>query len=215
MKILKVFFNYILVALVISIPAAIPAMFKNNTIAFYTATIVTICISFSYVYFENKNYKFGLFYLEGFKNKKIILYGMIILLVNQFIFIVLSANGIVAERSRSDLYAEFSGNAFLLYTYFIVIGPIVEEVFFRGIFYKILLSKQEMLNAQNNIFNRKTMFTILVNMILFSFLHKPEGLAWIFFLVGPFVLSISYLKTDNLKVPICLHIFNNLVAALL
>jgi len=82
-----------------------------------------------------------------------------------------------------------------------VIGPICEEVFFRGFLYKSLRSK----------FNVKT--AVFINSIIFSFLHiDPIGFAPIFFL--SIMLSYIYEKTGSLVAPITAHIIHNSVVSI-
>lgn len=77
-----------------------------------------------------------------------------------------------------------------------VIGPICEEIFFRGFLYKTLRSK----------FNVR--WGIFLNSIIFSFLHlTPAGFLPIFVL--SIMLSYIYEKTGSLIAPVALHIMHN------
>lgn len=77
----------------------------------------------------------------------------------------------------------------------VIITPIFEEFFFRG----LLLTRWSI--------KRGTPKAILSTSILFGILHI-DVIGGIFF---GYVLAIVYIKTKSLYVPICIHILNNFV----
>lgn len=76
-----------------------------------------------------------------------------------------------------------------------VIGPIMEEMFYRGLVYRSLSS-----------FNKG--FAILFSSLLFGMAHGNLGQAIPTFGVG-IVLAYTYARSDSILVPILLHILNN------
>ena len=82
----------------------------------------------------------------------------------------------------------------------VIIGPIFEEIFYRGLLYNKL---KEISNA---------FIGVLISSILFALLHIPKygfGINTFFlFLVG-ILLAYCYEKTDNIYVPILVHSINN------
>lgn len=82
-----------------------------------------------------------------------------------------------------------------------LIGPVLEEVIFRGVILKGLLGRYSSLKALN------------VSSLLFVFVHLNP---WQF--VGAFGIGIIsgwiYWKTNNLMLPIIMHVSNNLLFAL-
>lgn len=83
----------------------------------------------------------------------------------------------------------------------IFLSPIVEELLFRGVFYnrlKIIVP---------------TLFSVLISSLLFASLHSYGSVisAFIFGLC----MSILYIKTDNILVPMFAHFLNNLLAEII
>lgn len=84
----------------------------------------------------------------------------------------------------------------LLFGVIAVVGPVVEEIIFRGIMI-------ERLGAKYNYG-----WAVVISSVIFGVLHpSPVGA----FIVGV-VLSLLYLKTRSLKIPILIHIANNTIA---
>lgn len=87
------------------------------------------------------------------------------------------------------------GAAFVEFMTISIIGPIMEEMFYRGLVYRSLSS-----------FNKG--FAILFSSLLFGMAHGNLGQAIPTFGVG-IVLAYTYARSDSILVPICLHILNN------
>lgn len=84
-----------------------------------------------------------------------------------------------------------------------VFAPILEEILFRGILQKSLVKK-----------GLKPSYAILISSFIFGAVH---GYPWQFvgaFLLGS-VLGLVYHKTKSLLMPILLHVFNNLISAIM
>ena len=95
-----------------------------------------------------------------------------------------------------DSQEEFRINVFELFT-IVLIAPVVEEFFVRG----ILLTRWSI--------KWGTPKAILMSSLLFSILHTD--------IIGAFfagyVLSILYIRTKSLLIPISIHMANNLIAS--
>ena len=81
------------------------------------------------------------------------------------------------------------------------VSPISEELIFRGVF----------LNRFKLIF--PTVFSVLISSLIFATLHS-FGAIFSAFIFG-ICVSILYLKTDNIFVPIFVHFLNNLFAEII
>ncbi|WP_458453239.1 CPBP family intramembrane glutamic endopeptidase [Methanobrevibacter sp.] len=83
----------------------------------------------------------------------------------------------------------------------VILGPIVEEILFRGILF--------------NRFNIKLPMTIAIlsSSLLFSLLH-PNAAILSSFIFG-ITMCITYLLTENILVPITLHMLNNLISMIM
>ena len=78
-----------------------------------------------------------------------------------------------------------------------ILAPVVEEFMFRGVLLKRMIGKTSMWGG------------ILIFSLLFGVLHLDIIGAFLFGVVA----SLLYLRTNNLLVPILLHIINNSLAA--
>lgn len=78
-----------------------------------------------------------------------------------------------------------------------ILAPVVEEFMFRGVLLKRMIAKTSMWGG------------ILISSLLFGILHLDIVGAFLFGVVA----SLLYLQTNNLLVPILLHIINNSLAA--
>lgn len=86
--------------------------------------------------------------------------------------------------------------AFTIFT-IAILAPVVEEFMFRGVLLQRLIGKTSMWGG------------ILISSLLFGILHLDVVGAFLFGVVA----SLLYLRTNNLLVPILLHVINNSLAA--
>ncbi len=86
---------------------------------------------------------------------------------------------------------------------FIIIGPIIEEFIFRLLPYRFI--------------KNKTLY-VIISSIIFAAMHvvdDPNAFYYIwFYLMRPFYYAYRYHKTQDLRVPFCMHSFNNLIATI-
>lgn len=80
-----------------------------------------------------------------------------------------------------------------------ILGPVIEEIIFRGIIIERLGTK----------YNYR--WAVIISSILFAILHLGPIGAFIFGIA----LSLVYLKTESLMIPILIHIANNTIAIFL
>ena len=79
-----------------------------------------------------------------------------------------------------------------------ILGPIIEEFVFRGVFLHRFMKKTSMWGG------------ILISSILFGILHADMIGAFLFGVIA----CLLYLRTGNLLIPILMHILNNTLAVL-
>lgn len=92
-----------------------------------------------------------------------------------------------------ELFPDHTFLFFLTAIYISLIGPIVEEFIFRGLLLNRLATKFNM------------MVGIFITNIIFAVFHSDILGAFMF----GFILSILYLKSGNLLLPIIVHVLNN------
>ena len=87
--------------------------------------------------------------------------------------------------------------------HFIIIGPLTEEFIFRCLPYRFI--------------KNRTLY-IIISSIIFAAMHvidDPNAFYYIwFYLMRPFYYAYRYHKTQDLRVPFCMHSFNNLIATI-
>lgn len=88
---------------------------------------------------------------------------------------------------------------YIVFTIFTIaiLAPVVEEFMFRGVLLKRMIGKTSVWGG------------ILISSLLFGILHLDVIGAFLFGVVA----SLLYLRTNNLLIPILLHIINNSLAA--
>lgn len=108
--------------------------------------------------------------------------------------------GVSMSGSSLEL-GPFSFSTFLILIYVVVLGPLFEELLFRGLILRTL-----------DKYHRG--FAVLVSSLLFGMLHMNLQQGIVTFAVGC-VLGYVSLKHDSLLLPIGMHIANNLVMVLI
>lgn len=134
------------------------------------------------------------------ENRKEILY---ILILNFFFgFFILSLFGSIDPSFAKDLtVVKSTGWIFVLNLITsIIFVPIVEELIFRGVIFSRL-------NMRMNF-----VYAMLISSVLFSLFHG-FGRMTVTFVFG-LALCLLYLKTDNILIPIVIHILGNFLGSL-
>ena len=129
-----------------------------------------------------------------------------ILFVSTVYFILKYLAGLSLISFNSPLFGDFSSlSAEILLLYFITVvtlSPIIEEILFRGIF----------LRRFNKELDNLTL-AILITSILFGFCHGFGGILGA--ILFGICVSILYIKSRNILVPIFAHFLNNLISFLI
>ncbi|HJA41742.1 MAG TPA: CPBP family intramembrane metalloprotease [Firmicutes bacterium] len=175
----------------------------------YLLTMLAVLIAYIPVYFYMK--KQGLLLSVQMQktdvSKKIVGIGLVLCFaassVGSLVFYPLEY---VANTFGYTLYTNMEQDTTFLYyiisfTYIVVVGPIVEELVYRG---GILMSLRR--------FGDK--FAITVSAILFGLMHG-NILQAIFATIVGFVLGYICVKTNSLRYCIIIHMLNNFVSLLL
>lgn len=89
----------------------------------------------------------------------------------------------------------------IIFLQIIIIGPILEEILFRGILLKSLLNK----------YYEKPFKAIIYSSVVFAAIHM-NLIQSITALLGAFILGIIYYYTRSIKTCIFIHIINNFLA---
>lgn len=114
-------------------------------------------------------------------------------LINEFLTYVWSNRPDVEIASYDPKQSIFNRSIFMLSI--VVLGPIIEEILFRGILLSRWSAKWGMRKA------------VLISALAFSIMHFDKVGAFLFALC----MSILYLRTQTLLVPIAAHALNNAI----
>ncbi|MDO1605008.1 CPBP family intramembrane metalloprotease [Lactobacillus sp. YT155] len=92
------------------------------------------------------------------------------------------------------------GLPYLMLLYSVIVAPVMEELFFRGLF-------------MNLFFKDSPYWGLVVSSIIFGLLHTAADPIYLIskILLG-FILGFVYLKTRNIRANILVHILNNVLA---
>lgn len=170
----------------------------------HTITTIGIILSFIMIpcvliYFYNK---YSSFDKKSFTIKTcliIILAVVAELLINKFSLPFMKVTGNANVDALQGI-----ANAFpvLMLIYAFIVGPILEELLFRGLF-------------MNLFFVDKPYLSLILSSIIFGALHTSNDLVYLLSKIAlGFVLGLVYLKTKNIKANIAVHILNNVSAIL-
>ncbi len=125
------------------------------------------------------------------------------ILVFQFFFPTSSDS--INQRAVESFTQNYPVLAFFLV---VIFAPIIEEMLFRGLLAQYLFPKIEKTN--------KAILYMVVSGVLFSFAHTPTQFIhfMIYFTMGVSIAWL-YVSKRDLRYPIALHMFNNLLGFLM
>lgn len=128
--------------------------------------------------------------------------GCIILLIVQLYFSALLQGQ--QPENEMELYVIQSQSGPLFYWMVILVGPIFEELIFRGILLNIILRVNTWANKY---------FAIVFGGLIFGLVHEPRLSFYllIYWSMG-MILTAVYVFTKDLRYPILVHIFNNAIS---
>ena len=103
------------------------------------------------------------------------------------------------EQLDELLQRSLQGNTVILFVSIVVLGPIIEEILFRGILYESLKAKHSKRSA------------IVISSIIFSIIHLNiiQGINAFF---AGIIFCMAYEKNRSILVPILMHTANNFFA---
>ena len=157
--------------------------------------------SSSYLISLRKEYD-SLFEVSNLKSISFIVIANI-LFVSTLYFILKYFASLSLISFDSPLFGDFSYlNGNILFLYFItvvILSPIIEEILFRGIFLRRFNKELE-----------NVTWAILITSILFGFCHGFGGILGA--ILFGICVSILYIKSRNILVPIFAHFLNNLIS---
>ena len=184
-------FGFLVLIIVITVPYTINHgdFFQNESVLIIVSLLVT---SLSVAYAR----KFEMISFGILSKKQLLLFiGTFLLSVLEtLVYIRFFA---VSSGAGAQHLAEVSrGISLSLILTTSVFGPIQEELIFRGL-------------IQGAVFDNSWLGLVLTSS-LFSFLHGPSNVpSFIFYLLGGLLLGFAYKKSQNLWVPILVHICYN------
>lgn len=108
---------------------------------------------------------------------------------------------ILSYNPLRDTAGPFAGQQRIVWGLLVIfIGPVMEELMFRGIVLQRLATKYDLKRA------------ILISSLMFGILHGDDGAVAAF--VAGVILAVLYIKSKTLIVPIMLHITHNAISFL-
>lgn len=141
-------------------------------------------------------------------NQAAITHPLLKTLLLSFLFLPINYVNILVGNSTNQLNVQHAlkTNLSLLFV-IIILGPIIEELIFRGLMYRLIFYNQTT--------RYRILTAIIVTALTFAFAHT---LSFNFFLIPYFLiaclLSYVYVKTLSLKYSLLLHILNNSLSAI-
>lgn len=135
----------------------------------------------------------------------IILANVLFTTVIFFILRYMSVSGLFRLDAHLFAYLNLNYPIYVLMYFLavVILSPIVEELLFRGV----------ILRKLNTDYNFSIPLAIIISSILFGLCHTFGGILSAF--VFGICMSILYLKTKNILVPILAHTLNNLISFIL
>lgn len=199
---LKPVFSLIVVLFIIQFSLNSLNVVQINSVYIYLCVIFYFIWKFRHCISSAKNDFFDSF---SKNNTKIISFVVILniflsyglLYLSDFLLANFSILNILVEFPISSIYLNYS----LIVTNFIatvIISPISEELIFRG----VLFNKLKLIVP--------TVMSILITSLLFAALHGFGNITSAF--IFALCMSILYIKTENIFVPIVAHFLNNFIA---
>ncbi|MCE5090459.1 CPBP family intramembrane metalloprotease [Staphylococcus devriesei] len=165
---------------------------------YYWIAILAVIIAFLLLY----AFKLKLFNFSMLTKKQWLFILIAFVVVSAIDFLYLSF--MPTPPNQKDLDASFEHIPFYLQILTIgILGPIIEEVMFRGLLIK-------------GVFRGAPIIGGVVSVILFAGAHGPTNISeWLIYGLSGVVLVIAYLKTKRLEVPIVIHALSNILSVFL
>lgn len=127
--------------------------------------------------------------------------------------IILSKIGVGDSSNEKAIEKSLENNGFMQIIVACLLGPVVEEVFYRGILFETLNGKDKHLS--------RSIAAVILTSLFFAFMHVSLGnftitdmLANIPILMLGLTVTTLYWKTENIICPILVHIAMNTIATM-
>lgn len=191
-------------------------MTLNNKIVTSLSTLITLVLAVGFINYTFKYVSKIAYWQNDFVKRNsytIFTVSVLLILLLQWGDSFLIAHGILSNtQNQSENIAALNRNPIFMLVFGLVIAPILEELIFRGLFYKSLLVN---LNT-SEIRQRSLTLMIAVNTLIFKLPHlQTFSLEILPYIIMSVIFSINFIYYKKISVPIILHIFNNLIAIFL
>lgn len=126
----------------------------------------------------------------------LVLYRLLVLLCSYLML----QNGMGSTANDQMLSQGFNGLSMIVILFiYAICTPVMEEAVFRGGIIGFVFKEHQFLG-------------LLLSSIIFTALHNPtEIYSWLIYGGFSLIVGYAYLKTNQLSVPITIHILNNLI----
>ncbi|MGT2906824.1 CPBP family intramembrane glutamic endopeptidase [Streptococcus dentiloxodontae] len=217
MKIVWSKIKWVLVILGLIVVQAIPDVFqisfseagKTKYLATWQHVVVAVITALVIYFFIRKGYKYQLLEFD----KSLFTWKILSIALAVYLFIeVISYFGVqimylegATETANQAALIEGEKYQSHLYTILetVVLAPLAEEIVFRGIIFKKLFPKMQVL-------------ALIVSSLLFALAHTPTNIgSFIIYLAPGLALGYIYYKTNRLEYSIAAHAFNNLMVTIM
>lgn len=185
-------------------------LLKYDNLVVYGAFFILALIAFRKQFFSAvKDFKDN-----RQKYEKLIIVTIIITIVLMVASaIILSNMGVGDSNNEKSIEKSLENNGFMEIIVACFLGPVVEEVFYRGILFEFLNGKDKHLS--------RSIAAVILTSLFFAFMHVSLGnftvtdmLANIPILMLGLTVTTLYWKTENIICPILVHIAMNTIATM-
>lgn len=191
-------------------------MSLNNKIVTSLSSLITLVLAVGFISYTFKYISKIAYWQNDFVKRNsytIFTVSVLLILLLQWGYSFLIAHGVLSNtQNQSENIAALNRNPIFMLVFGLVIAPILDELIFRGLFYKSLLVN---LNI-SEIKQRSLTLMIAVNTLIFTLPHlQTFSLEILPYIIMSVIFSINFIYYKKISVPIILHIFNNLIAIFL
>lgn len=206
------FIKYFIFIIVYAVSLIIPYLIKNTTISIWINVIRYLALGTISFFLFKDLYKDSINHWKSKPLKCIILVVVIFIIdiiatiISQIPLAIINPEYTSINDSNISIAIETVSWIIILISLGIL-GPITEEIIFRGILVGKLSKKIP------------TYLSIIISSFLFMMIHihifkLDEFLYFLSYFTTGIIYSVAYKKTNNISIPIILHILNNFPALL-
>lgn len=188
----------------------------NNQIVSILIEIIMFCLAaiftaYTYRYVHRIADWNGDFIKEKVPSWLIFTLSILLLLLLQWSNTFLISQEVISNtQNQTEILKELNHNPVFTLIAGIVVAPVLEELIFRGLFYKLLFEGHQ----TNQIKKRVLLLVILANSLVFAIPHlNTISLDIVPYMLMAAIFSVNFIYYKKISIPIILHIFNNLIAS--